>query len=142
MKEIINIMIKIFTRVVTAIFLIASIYITFFFGTERVVASTDIWAIMLIGFVSAVCYLPFLLEINYSKIALVILQIVYFLIINAVTLVTGASRGWFTFKNPVNTISFEAVIICVYVIVMIVSYIIDSDSAKKMNQKLEERNMK
>ena len=142
MKEKINIMLMIFTRVVTAIFLIASIYITFFFGNERVMASTDIWAIMFIGFVSAVCYLPFLLEINYSKIAMVILQVIYFLIINAVTLITGAFRGWFTFKNPVNAISFEAVIICVYVIVMIVSYIIDSDSAKKMNQKLEERNMK
>ena len=142
MKEKINIMLMIFTRVVTAIFLIASIYITYFFGSTRVFGSSDIWAIMFIGLVSAVCYIPFLLEINYSKILMVILQIGYFLIINAVTLITGALRGWFTFKNPVNAISFEAVIICVYAIIMIVSYLIDSDSAKKMNQKLEERNMK
>ncbi|MCR4736007.1 MAG: DUF3021 family protein, partial [Treponema sp.] len=134
MKEKINIMIMIFTRVVTAIFLIASIYIALFFGYERALAIKDIWAIMLIGLFSAICYLPFLFEINYSKTAMIILQIVYFVTINVVTLFAGYLCHWFTLKNPINLLSFEAVVICVYALVMILSYKIDSTSAKKMNK--------
>lgn len=132
-------MISIFTRVVTAIFLIASIYIALFSGAQQVLSIKDIWAVMLIGAVSAVFYLPFLLDVNYSKTLMVIMQLVYFLVINAVTLCTGYLRSWFSLKSPLNVLSFEVVVISVYAIVMIVSYKIDSASAKKMNEKLEER---
>ena len=139
MKEKINILINIFTRVVTTIFLFASVYEALFVGLGVTFTVIDVWAIMLIGLLCAVCYLPMLSDKVYSKGIMILLQIVYAVIINAVTLATGFLLHWFNFKKPVAVLSFELIIIFVYVTVMVFSYKIDSDSAKEMNKKLKER---
>jgi hypothetical protein len=139
MKEKLNILIQIFTRVVTAIFLIASIYITIFNGTEQVLSVKDIWAIMIIAAASALFYIPLLSEKSFSKPVMFTLQILYFLAVNITTLITAAIRGWFSLQNPVTLASFELVVISVYALVMFISYKIDSASAKKMNKRLKER---
>ncbi len=140
MKEKINILLLIFTRVVTAIFFFASVYEAIFVGMDVAFDILDVWGIMLIGLLCALCYLPMLSEKEYSKITMIILQVVYFVIINAATLATGYFLEWFNFKNPLAVFSFEVVIILVYATVMVVSYKVDSVSAKEMNKKLEERN--
>ena len=142
MKGKIDTLIQIFTRVVTTIFLFASLYEAIFVDMKVVFYIRDIWGIMLIGMLCAVCYLPMLSEKSYSKLTMIIFQVAYFIIINAATLATGFLLHWFNFKNPVAVFSFEIIIILVYSSVMFISYKIDSDSAKKMNEKLEERNMK
>lgn len=139
MKEKINILINIFTRVVTTIFLIVTIYEAIFIGMDVTFKIMDIWGIMFIGLLCAICYLPLLSEKNYSKTIMIIFQVIYFVIINAATLVTGFLLHWFNFKSPVAVLSFELIIIFVYIIVMVISYKIDSDSAKEMNKKLKER---
>jgi len=139
MKEKINILIQIFTRVVTAIFLIASIYITIFNGTEQVLSVKDIWAIMIIAAASALFYIPLLSEKSFSKPVMFTLQILYFLAVNITTLITAAIRGWFSLQNPATLASFELVVISVYALVMFISYKIDSASAKEMNKRLKER---
>ena len=139
MKEKINILINIFTRVVTTIFLIVTIYEALFIGRDVTFKLMDIWGIMLIGLLCAICYLPLLSEKNYSKAAMIILQAVYFVVINATTLATGFLLHWFNFKNPLAVLSFELIIIFVYITVMIVFYKIDYNSAKEMNKKLKER---
>ena len=142
MKEKITAILEIFTRVVTAIFFFATLYEALFVSMEVTFKIIDIWGIMLIGILCGICYLPMLSEKNYSKRTMIILQIAYFIIINAATLVTGFLLRWFNFKNPIAVLSFEVVIILVYLTVMLISYKIDAVSAKKMNKKLEERNMK
>ena len=132
-------MINIFTRVVTTIFLFATVYEAIFVGLGVTFTVIDVWAIMFIGLLCAVCYLPMLSDKVYSKGIMILLQIVYAVIINAVTLATGFLLHWFNFKNPVAVLSFELIIIFVYVTVMVFSYKIDSDSAKEMNKKLKER---
>lgn len=139
MKEKINILINIFTRVVTTIFLIVTIYEALFIGMDVTFKIMDIWGIMFIGLLCAICYLPLLSEKNYSKTVMIILQVIYFLIINAATLVTGFLLHWFNFKSPLAVLSFELIIIFVYITVMIVFYKIDYNSAKEMNKKLKER---
>ena len=139
MKEKIIMLLEIFTRVVTAIFFFASLYEAIFVGLDVAFNILDVWGIMLIGVLCAVCYLPMLSEKDYSKRTMIFLQVAYFIIINAATLATGLFLHWFNFKNPVAVFSFEVVIILVYVTVMVVSYKIDTVSAKKMNEKLEER---
>ena len=139
MKEKMNILINIFTRVVTTIFLIVTIYEALFIDINLTFRIIDIWGIMLIGLLCSICYLPLLSEKNYSKAAMIILQAVYFIVINATTLITGFLLHWFNFKNPLAVFSFELIIIFVYIIVMVISYKIDSDSAKEMNKKLKER---
>ena len=139
MKDKINILINIFTRVVTTIFLITTIYEAIFVDLNLTLRIIDIWGIMLIGLICAICYLPLLIEKNYSKAVMVILQAVYFVAINAATLVTGFLLHWFNFKNPLAVLSFELIIIFVYITVMVVFYKIDYNSAKEMNKKLKER---
>lgn len=139
MKEKLIMLFGIFTRVVTAIFFFASLYEGIFVGLDVAFNILDMWGIMLIGVLCAICYLPMLSEKDYSKRTMIILQVAYFIIINAATLATGYFLHWFNFKNPVAVFSFEVVIILVYTTVMIVSYKIDAVSAKMMNEKLEER---
>lgn len=140
MKEQINTLISIFTRVVSAIFVFTSIYLACFVGFSATFKIKDILFILLIGLISAVCYLPMLGDRTFSKAQMLALQIGYFLVINTVVLVTGYFLTWFCFEDKLSFISFEGVIIAVYLIVMFVSYKVDSGSAEKMNKRLRDRN--
>ena len=111
MKEKIAILINIFTRVCTAIFVLATIYTTIFFGTGSHFGMSDIWCILLIGAVSAICYIPFVLSIEYSKRTMIVMQICYFLIINVCVLVIGFKMGWFLTQERKMLIAFEVIII-------------------------------
>lgn len=140
MKEQINTLISIFTRVVSAIFVFTSIYLVCFVGFSATFKLKDILFILLIGLISAVCYLPMLGDRTFSKAQMLALQIGYFLVINTVVLVTGYFLTWFCFEDKLSFIAFEGVIIAVYLIVMFVSYKVDSGSAEKMNKRLRDRN--
>ena len=140
MKEEINILISIFTRVVSAIFVFTSIYLACFVGLSATFKLYDIIFILLIGLVSAVCYIPMLGDKNFSKAKMLALQIIYFLVINTVTLVTGYFLTWFCFEDKISFIAFEGVIIVVYLIVMLIFYKLDSGAADKMNKKLHDLN--
>lgn len=140
MKEQINTLISIFTRVVSAIFVFTSIYLACFVGFSATFKLKDILFILLIGLISAVCYLPMLGDRTFSKAQMLALQIGYFLVINTVVLVTGYFLAWFCFEDKASFIAFEGVIIAVYLIVMFVSYKVDSGSAEKMNKRLRDRN--
>ena len=139
MKEKINILINIFTRVFTTIFLIVTIYEALFVDINLTFRIIDVWGIMLIGLLCAICYLPLLTEKNYSKTTMIILQIAYFVVINATTLVTGILLHWFNFKKTMTVLIFELIIIFVYITVMFIFYKIDYNSAKEMNKRLKER---
>ena len=139
MKEKIQVIISIFTRVVTAIFLFASIYNFSFSGLHACFEVADILLILLIGLISAVCYLPFLGDKIFSKVKMFLMQIIYFVIINSVVLTIGYFRNWFCFEQKSLFFAFESVIILVYAIVMIVSYKVDSEAAEKMNERLKNR---
>lgn len=140
MKEQINTLISIFTRVVSAIFVFTSIYLACFVGFSATFKLKDILFILLIGLISAVCYLPMLGDRTFSKAQMLALQIGYFLVINTVVLVTGYFLTWFCFEDKLSFIAFEGVIIAVYLIVMFISYKVDSGSAEKMNKRLRDRN--
>lgn len=139
MKEKIGELIKVFTRVVTTIFIIASIYMLIFWGTERIFSALDILGILLIGIVSAICIIPYMSDKEYSKKGLLFLNILYFFEINIVSLVVGFVRQWFSFEHISTVICFELVIIAVYVIVSLINYKIDLNEANEMNKKLNSK---
>ena len=140
MKEEINILISIFTRVVSAIFVFTSIYLACFVGLSAKFGLLDIIFILLIGLISAVCYIPMLGDKTFSKAKMLAMQIGYFLVINTVVLVTGYFLTWFCFEDKVSFIAFEGVIVAVYLIVMLIFYKLDSGAADRMNKKLHDRN--
>lgn len=136
MKEKISELIKVFTRVVTTIFIIASVYLYIFWGTQKVFSVIDIFGILIIGFVSAICIIPFMSEKEYSKKGLLALNILYFLELNIASLVIGFILKWFCFEVISSVVLFELVIIAVYVIVSVINYKIDLNEANEMNKKL------
>ena len=140
MKEEINILISIFTRVVSAIFVFTSIYLACFVGLSAKFGLLDIIFILLIGLISAVCYIPMLGDKTFSKAKMLAMQIGYFLVINTVVLVTGYFLTWFCFEDKISFIAFEGVIVAVYLIVMLIFYKLDSGAADRMNKKLHDRN--
>ena len=137
MKEKIGELIKVFTRVVTTIFIIASGYVFIFWGTERIFSVIDILGILLIGFVSAICLIPYMGDKEHSKKGLLTLNILYFIEVNITSVVVGFVRQWFSFERISTVICFELVIIAVYVIVSVINYKIDLNEANEMNKKLK-----
>ncbi len=142
MRGKISILISIFSKVVTAIFLFTSIHHVILYGLTTVFRIQDILFILLIGFLSALLYLPFLFENNFSKGMMIILQAAYFIAINAIVLFIGFKQNWIRFSSSSSIIGLELIIIAVYVITMLVSYKIDFNTAEKMNQILVERKNK
>ncbi|MCR5188243.1 MAG: DUF3021 family protein [Treponema sp.] len=139
MRGKISILISIFSKVVSAIFLFTSIHHVVLYGLTTVFRMQDILFILLIGFLAALLYLPFLFENNFSKVMMIILQAAYFLLINAIVLFIGFKLDWIRFSSSSSIIGLELVIIAVYVITMLVSYKLDYNTAEKMNDMLEKR---
>ena len=139
MKEKIGELIKIFTRVVTTIFIIASGYMFIFWGKERIFSAIDILGILFIGLVSSLCSIPFMSEKEYSKKGLLALNILYFFEVNIISLIVGFIRQWFLFERITTVICFELEIIVVYVIVSLINYKLDLNEANEMNKKLNSK---
>ncbi len=138
-KEMLSLMINISTRVVTLIFLIASIILYFFFGLENVHwGLIDIWGILLIGLVSGAAFGIFYIKKNMSNKEIILLRIVYFLIINATLFIVAIKLGWIN-EESFSIISMEAMFIVIYILVNVLVYLFDFSEAKKINQKLKDR---
>lgn len=138
-KDKIRHMLNIHTRVVTGVFFFNCFYL-FWLPGDASIRIIDILGIQVIGLISALAYLPFSVEKEYSKVAMVILNFVHFLIINATVFAMGLWLGWFSFKYKGSVIAIELMVIAVYAITTIISYTIDCNDAAKLNKKLQERN--
>lgn len=137
MKEKINTILSIFTRLATAIFLLDSIILITAYGKEANFLATDIIAILALALVCSVCYLPLLSDKNLSKKKMIIMNITYFLVINVITLTTGYFLNWFCISELRSFGLLESVIVGSYLIVMIYFYKIDSNTAEKLNERLK-----
>lgn len=138
-KEKLQLMIKIHTRVVTGIFLFMCIYF-FWVSTDAALRIKDVFGVQLIGLISAVAYLPLMTDRELSKTKMIIFNIVYCLTINASVMVIGFLLNWFNLSNKATFIGGELMFVSVYALMMFIAYKIDNSEAKKMNQKLKERN--
>lgn len=138
-KEKIQILINIYTRVVTGIFFFLCFYLFWLPGNASI-RIIDILGIHIIGLISALANLPFLVDKEYSKISMGILNVAYFLIINISTFIIGYILNWFSFKLKGSIFAIEGMIIAVYIITKVVFYIIDFSDAAKITKKLQERN--
>lgn len=138
-KDKIRIMINIYTRVVSCIFLMISVYVLFLFGSSTI-RLYDVVGVNLIGLISAIAFLPLMPDKELSKRKMIIMNAVYFLVINISVFIIGYFLHWFYFKYVQSFITIEIMIIAVYVLTMFISYKVDSNEASKINEKLKERN--
>ena len=80
----------------------------------------------------------FYIKKNMSAKLIAIVQIFYFLILNAVLLLIGLNLGWFK-KEISSLVAMEIMFIVVYFVVTLLVYLVDFNEAKKINQKLNDR---
>ena len=141
-KEMFSVMINICTRVVTLVFIISTLAI-WFSGEGREVrwSIIDIWGVLLIGLVSGLGMGLFYIKKNMSARLLLVIQILYFLAINCVLLITGLQLGWFV-KKVSSLVKMEIMFVIVYLIVSFLVYIFDFNEAKKINKKIQDRKVR
>lgn len=139
MRRILETMINTFTRVTSMIIVIEIIYIYFIFGENITLTIRDLLGVVGIGLISAISSILIIMSENKSKPTRLIIQIIYFLIINASVITIGFFLKWFSFQYKESVIAMEFVILLVYAIVMFISYKIDSSDIKGINEILKKR---
>ena len=137
MKEKLNTLILLFTRFATSIFLIDSIVLLAVKGREAKLLATDVLVMLALSLVCALLYIVLLNDRYLSKKKMFLLQLLYFIIIDALVLFTGNKLCWFSFKYIPSFLAFEGVIIGAIAVTIFYSYRADSLTAKKMNEKLQ-----
>ena len=141
MTEKMKLLLDIFGKITAGVLMAAAAYITIFWGTEAKISAMILWPVLI---VSAVCSVPVLLFAadngkELSKRGMFVRQFLYFLFVNVVVLGLGSLFDWFEFRNVSMVLVMEAMIIAVYALVNVVSYLSDRAAAQNMNEKLQER---
>lgn len=137
-ENIFSIMINISTRVVTLIFVIATL-IPYLTGDKNQHWSfTDIWGVILIGIISGLMFGVYYVLKNPSKLLTNLFFICYFLIINALVLGLGFKLHWFSTELK-SVLFMEGMFLLVFFLVYVLVYVFDFNQTKKINQKLQDR---
>lgn len=140
-KDILSQMINICTRVVTSIFVIST-PVAFLFGDNKVTfSSSDVLSIITIGLISGVEFLIFYIPKKISKKLMILLQFIYFAIINTAVLLIGFRQGWFNVNDKASVLMMEGMFVLVYIIVTVLVFVFDFREANKMNKLLQKRKM-
>ena len=138
MKEKIKFLVTLFPRIVTCVLIFDVILLFIVNGKDSSLSIVDIIGIMFVALMCSVLYLPLLTDKTFSKRMMIFLNVAYFVIVNAITLLVGLFLNWFKFTNIVSFCALEGVIVATYVLVMILFYKVDVSTADKMNEKLKE----
>lgn len=134
-----SVMINICTRVVTMIFIMITLFRKFFTPSgELYMGIKDIWGVLLIGIVSGLAFGIFLIKKNMSNRQLILCEIIYFLILNAVLCFVGLNLNWFE-KELKSMAIMEIMFVLIYLIVTALVYLLDFNETKKINEKLKDR---
>ena len=136
-------LITIFTTVTTLIFLFSSIFIFALSGKDAVVDIYYLWGVLFIGAGCAVLYVPILLlEERLSKVWMLFSNIIYFVLVDALVMITGYFLQWFSFRRIETIIGIEAVIVIVFTVAMLLCYRADLSKSDVLNKKIQAWNKK
>jgi hypothetical protein len=134
-------MISFFEKITAGILFVTAIYIPVFYGWDVAIYADILWEILLL---SAVCTLGSILlplegEKEISRYAMMMRTILYYAYINLAVLGLGFLFGWFSFRNGLQVLGMELAIVFVFLGVYLISYWMQCQEAKRMNEKLKER---
>lgn len=136
-------MLSVFEKVTAGILFVTAVYIPVFYGWEIELKVGILWQIF---FLSAVCALGSVIlplegekEKEVSRIAMLVRTVLYFIYINVAVLGLGFLFEWFTFGNIWQVLGMELAILFVFVGVFLISYWSQYREAKRMNEKLKNR---
>lgn len=139
--EYLKIVLNFFTKITTAVFFCAMIYIMIFWGVDHEIEIISLGQIL---FASAACALGICIhpldgEKVRSKKGFFFRQLLYYLYVNVVVMTCGYFFQWYYVENRKMVLGMEAVILAVFILVTLAAYLIDYKEAQKMNKKLRER---
>ncbi|MCI9447796.1 MAG: DUF3021 domain-containing protein [Lachnospiraceae bacterium] len=134
-------MVSFFEKIAAGILFVTAVYIPIFYGWDLELHADILWQIL---FLAAVCALGSIIiplegGREVSRNSMLIRTILYFAYVNAAVLGCGFWYGWFSFHNGWQVMGMELAIIFVYAAVYLVCYFSQSQEAKRMNEKLKER---
>lgn len=139
-REYLTFFINMFTRVTTIVVLASALYICVFWGADAELRLSLLWQIL--G-VSAACAAGVLLLVVWEKkypskhpLLQNLLQLIY---VSAVVMGSGFAFQWFRTSSLSMVLGMEVCIIAVYSMVIWISYFLDWQAAKAINEKLAER---
>ncbi len=124
-----------FVDITTAVLITAAIFLTV---SGQQMESVILWEILLSGLITAlptavlICF-----DTRSTKVSLV-LWIVHFLLIFAITLILLNTFGWCSISPKTVTATFFAVVF-IYLFTSMVHYLVDRKHAALMNQQLKKR---
>lgn len=134
-------MVSFFEKIAAGILFVTAVYIPIFYGWNLELHADILWQIL---FLSAVCALgsviiPLEGEKEVSRNSMLIRTILYFAFVNAAVLGCGFWYGWFSFRNGWQVLGMELAIVFVFAAVYLICYFSQIQEAKRMNEKLKER---
>lgn len=134
-------LVDVFGKITTGALLAAAVFITAFWGRNSEIRIGVLWQILTVSAFCSLGILMFPSEIGkeISKKGMLIRRILYFLYANIVVLGLGSCFGWFSFHSWKMVLLMEILIIGIYALVSIISYLNDYQVAKSMNKKLSEK---
>lgn len=118
---ILSFMINICTRVVTVVFIVATL-VSFFTGNKAQQWSiSDIWGVIIIGIISGLVFGLIFIKRNISKFHILFYEFVYFIVINAFVLRIGLKLNWFS-KDFKSVLIMESMFILIFIVVYLMFY--------------------
>lgn len=116
-------------------------FITLCWGREADLQIELLWQII---FVSLMCSLGILVDPTdgkreVSKIGMITRHIIYFVYVNACVLGFGSVFEWFMFSDWKMVVLMEILIVIVFALITLVSYLNDAKTAQNMNNRLNKK---
>lgn len=127
-----------FTRITTMVFLFSGIFIAVFWNPSAKIQLSYIFAVIILSLVLSVFHIPLDVDEKMSKRKTVILNILFFCIVNVSVAVVGFYLEWFNLENKVMLAGFEITILAVYFGATAITWFFDRNVANKMNDRLKE----
>lgn len=127
-----------FTRITTMIFLFSGIFIAVFWNPSAKIQLSYIFAVIILSLVLSVFHIPLDVDEKMSKRKTVILNILFFCIVNVSVAVVGFYLEWFNLENKAMLAGFEITILAVYFGATAITWFFDRNVANKMNDRLKE----
>lgn len=137
MNEKLDVLKAMFTRFSTQFLLLDSVLLVLTKGKSARLYAAEVLVILGISAISALLYLLFLYDKDVSKKKMFIMQLSYFVIVDTIVTTAGYFLHWFSFQNIKSFIIFECIIIGLCAITILYSYKVDSNTARKISEKLK-----
>lgn len=131
-REMISVMLNICTRVITLIFVVATLFSRADWKVE------SIWGVIFIGIVSGLGFGLFYIKKNMTRLQTFLFYVLYFLILNVTLFIVSIKLDWMQ-KELASCLQMEVMFVLVFFGVYVLMYLVDFNEAKKINQKLKDR---